>query len=141
MAPPSAAGISRRSGASATVSSLVVSGFGGAVRYRVAFYGSTPAYRPVLELHGLGDLGTRLSTLARAQQWDSMAPLISDETLRLFVAMGTYDELPAAIQETSGGIADIVTLPLPPEAPANLKRELIEQIQRLPCQFQQFRAM
>jgi len=36
------------------------------VRYRVAFYGSTPAYWPVFELHGLGDLGRKLNAMTRA---------------------------------------------------------------------------
>jgi len=51
------------------------------LRYQVAFYGSTPAYRGVLDLHGLGDLGVRLNELARAGKWGEMAPLVSDEVL------------------------------------------------------------
>src|SRR6267154_2011380 len=33
------------------------------VRYRVAFYGSTPAYWSVFEVHGLGDLGRKLNAM------------------------------------------------------------------------------
>jgi hypothetical protein len=40
------------------------------VRYRVAFYGSTPAYWPVFELHGLGDLGRKLNVMSKAGKWD-----------------------------------------------------------------------
>ena len=40
------------------------------VRYRVAFYGSTPAYWPVLEAHGLHDLGRKLNVMSKAGQWD-----------------------------------------------------------------------
>jgi len=43
-----------------------------AVRYRVAFYGSTPSYRPVLELHGWGELAGRLHQLSRSGQWKQM---------------------------------------------------------------------
>ncbi len=108
------------------------------VRYRVAFYGSTPAYRRVFEHHGLADLGTRLTAMARARDWDNMAPLISDDTLNLFVAMGTYDELPGAIERRFGGIADTVGLNLPSDAPDHVRRELIEAIQRLPSRFKAF---
>jgi probable F420-dependent oxidoreductase len=36
-----------------------------AVRAQIAFYGSTPAYRPVLELHGWGELQSELNALTR----------------------------------------------------------------------------
>jgi alkanesulfonate monooxygenase SsuD/methylene tetrahydromethanopterin reductase-like flavin-dependent oxidoreductase (luciferase family) len=35
-----------------------------AVREQLAFYGTTPAYRPVLDLHGYGDLHPELRQLA-----------------------------------------------------------------------------
>src|ERR1017187_92408 len=46
-----------------------------AVKTQLAFYGSTPAYRPVLELHGWGDLQTELNTLSKRGAWDAMADL------------------------------------------------------------------
>src|SRR5690348_18117834 len=52
-----------------------------AVRGQIAFYASTPAYRPVLELHGWGDLADQLNLLSRRQAWAEMAALISDEVL------------------------------------------------------------
>jgi hypothetical protein len=42
------------------------------VRAQIAFYGSTPAYRAVLDLHGWGDLHERLHELSRAGDWDAM---------------------------------------------------------------------
>jgi len=42
------------------------------VRYRVAFYASTPAYWPVLEMHGLQELGQKLNVMSKAGQWDHM---------------------------------------------------------------------
>ena len=39
------------------------------MRARIAFYGSTPAYWPVLDLHGLGDLGRKLNTMSKQGQW------------------------------------------------------------------------
>lgn len=67
-----------------------------AARRRVAFYGSTPGYRHVLELHGLGTLFERLHALSRTGGWDEMAALVDDDTLRLFVA---YGETPGALAQ------------------------------------------
>ena len=43
------------------------------VRGQIAFYGSTPAYRPVLDLHGWGDLHERLNRMSRQNAWRDMA--------------------------------------------------------------------
>ena len=51
-------------------------------RKQIAFYGSTPAYRKVLELHGWGDLQTELHRLSLEGEWDAMGSLIDDEMLR-----------------------------------------------------------
>jgi hypothetical protein len=71
------------------------------VRARLAFYVFTPAYRPAVEYHGLGDLARQLSLLARAQDWEKMPGYISYEILNLFAVIGTYDE----IAERCAGIA------------------------------------
>jgi probable F420-dependent oxidoreductase len=64
-----------------------------AVAKQVAFYGSTPAYRPVLETHGWGALQTELNSLSKQGQWDKMGELISDEILEAFAIVGTPDEI------------------------------------------------
>ncbi len=51
------------------------------VRQQIAFYGSTPAYRGVLELHGWGDLQTELNALSKQGEWVTMGDLIDDEML------------------------------------------------------------
>ena len=51
-------------------------------RYLVAFYGATPAYRPVLEVHGWGELQTDLHGLSKQGRWSEMAALVDDEVLR-----------------------------------------------------------
>ncbi len=62
-------------------------------RQQVGFYGSTPAYQPVLELHGLGDLAKGLNKLVRNGHWDKLAAQIPDDVLDLFAAVGTFEEL------------------------------------------------
>src|SRR5580692_2093551 len=59
-----------------------------AVRQQIAFYGSTPAYRPVLELHGWGDLQTELNTLSKRGEWAEMGRRIDDEILDAFAVRG-----------------------------------------------------
>ena len=66
------------------------------VRRQIAFYGSTPAYRPVLELHGWGDLGDELNRVSKepdADKWQTMGSLIGDDVLNEFAITGTPDTI------------------------------------------------
>lgn len=76
------------------------------VRKRIGFYGSTPSYWPVLELHDLGDLGQKLNAMSKAGEWDAMTAEISDDIVDLFCARGTHAELPAAVRSHFGGLVD-----------------------------------
>jgi alkanesulfonate monooxygenase SsuD/methylene tetrahydromethanopterin reductase-like flavin-dependent oxidoreductase (luciferase family) len=81
------------------------------IRRRVAFYASTPGYRQVLDLHGLGGLHERLHALSRAGDWDAMTPLVDDDVLHLFAVRGTDpDTVAAEIRARVGGVADRVAL-------------------------------
>ncbi|WP_354701845.1 hypothetical protein DSM112329_02184 [Paraconexibacter sp. AEG42_29] len=81
------------------------------IRRRVAFYGSTPGYRQVLDLHGLGGLHEQLHALSRSGGWDAMAGLVDDDALALFAVRGTDPAAVAAeIRARVGGIADRVAL-------------------------------
>ena len=108
------------------------------IRYRVAFYGSTPAYHGVFELHGLNDLGPKLREATRAGQWDKMAAMVPDEVLDLFVARATYDELPAAIAKRFGGIVDTVALEFLPDDSAETRQRVIKAVQAIPGTFKGF---
>lgn len=108
------------------------------VRRRVAFYGSTRSYRPILALHGLDDLGLKLHRLSVEQRWDAMAAEVSDEVVRLFAACGTYRNMQAAIEARFGGLADAIDLNFASDAPAGLQRELLKDIRRIPGIFEGF---
>lgn len=84
-----------------------------AVRKQIAFYGSTPAYRTVLELHGWGDLHTELHRLSLAGEWDAMAALIDDEMLATFAVVGGADTVGTALRRRCDGAVDRV-LPIFP---------------------------
>jgi len=77
-----------------------------AVKTQLAFYGSTPAYRPVLELHGWGDLQTELNTLSKRGRWDEMAELIDDEVLNTFAVVGELDDIASEVLRRFDGLVD-----------------------------------
>jgi len=80
-----------------------------ALRSRLAFYGSTAAYRRVLDTHGWGDLGMRLhrlSTSAGAGKWAEMAALIPGEMLERFAVIGEPDAVAAELVRRYRGLLD-----------------------------------
>lgn len=76
------------------------------VRQQIAFYASTPAYAPVLEAHGWGELSAQLNAKARQGDWSGMAALVSDEMLEVYATVGTWDELPALLRARYAGVVD-----------------------------------
>jgi probable F420-dependent oxidoreductase len=75
-------------------------------RQQIAFYGSTPAYRGVLELHGWGDLQTELNALSKQGEWVKMGELIDDEMLRTFAVVAEPEDVGAELRRRYGGIVD-----------------------------------
>jgi probable F420-dependent oxidoreductase len=91
------------------ITALDEAGFDAAVaatKKQIAFYGSTPAYRPVLELHGWGDLQTDLHALSRRGEWDAMAELIDDEVLGTFAVTGELEVIADRVRERFGDVVD-----------------------------------
>ena len=76
-----------------------------AVREQIAFYASTPAYRPVLELHGWGDLQPELNTLSKRGEWVKMGELIDDDILNAFAVVCPLDQVAS---EVRGRFEDVV---------------------------------
>ncbi len=80
-----------------------------AVRQQIAFYGSTPAYKPVLELHHWGDLADELHTLSRSRRdgkWEAMAGLVSDDVLNTFAVVAEPGQVAAELIRRFGRLAD-----------------------------------
>jgi probable F420-dependent oxidoreductase len=88
-----------------------------AVRRQISFYGSTPAYKPVLDLHGWGDLQTDLNALSKQGRWDEMVPLVDDEILDAMCASGTEAEVAATLRERYGDVAHRLRFNRPGETP------------------------
>ncbi len=81
-----------------------------AVRAQLAFYGTTPAYLPVFELHGYGALHPELKRLAREDRWTEMAGLIDDELIETLAVVGEPHAIAPKIRERLDGISDSVSL-------------------------------
>ncbi|MDR6321389.1 TIGR03617 family F420-dependent LLM class oxidoreductase [Actinoplanes couchii] len=84
-----------------------------AVRGQIAFYASTPAYRPVLELHGWGELADRLNRLSRRGSWDEMAGAIPDDVLDAFAVAGDPATVAAGLRDRFGSAIDRISLYTP----------------------------
>jgi len=76
------------------------------VKQQIAFYGSTPAYRGVLELHGWGDLQTELNALSKRGEWVKMGELIDDDILRTFAVVAEPEEVGRELRRRYGGVVD-----------------------------------
>jgi probable F420-dependent oxidoreductase len=77
---------------------------------QLSFYGSTPAYRPVLEAHGVGELQDELNRLSKEGKWLEMAGLIDDDLLEKIAVVAPRNEVAARVRERCGSWADRVSL-------------------------------
>ena len=108
------------------------------VRMRIGFYGSTRAYWPVLEQHGLEELGHKLNHMSKTDQWDKMTAEIDDDLVHLFSAVGRHDEIAGAIEKRFGGISDSISDSASSELRGGMPPDVIQDIQRIPSNFKGF---
>jgi probable F420-dependent oxidoreductase len=101
-------------------------------RKQIAFYGSTPAYRKVLELHGWGDLQTKLYRLSLRGQWDTMGSLIDDEMLDAIAVVAAPDELADKIRDRCGGVIDRILPGFPSHMSKTAVSAVLHELRRRP---------
>jgi len=77
-------------------------------RRTIAFYASTPSYRPLLAHHGWEEAGARLSALAARGEWAKMAEAVSDEMLETITVGGSPREVGDQLAARYEGLADRV---------------------------------
>ena len=77
-----------------------------AAKNRIAFYGSTPAYKNVLGVHGWGEMQIELNGMSKQGKWQEMGELITDEMLNTFGVMDEPGNVVGAIKERFGDIVD-----------------------------------
>lgn len=99
-----------------------------ATRQLLAFYGSTPAYRPVLDIHGWGDLQPELNALSKQGRWSEMGALIDDEVLHTIAACGTPAQVAAHIRDRVEGISDRICIYQPGPIETDLLAQIIDEL-------------
>jgi probable F420-dependent oxidoreductase len=78
------------------------------IKSQIAFYASTPGYRPVLEMHGWGDFGDKMNQLTKEGKWNEMWRDVPDEILHEMAVVAPPDELPYKVRERYTGLLDRV---------------------------------
>ena len=81
-----------------------------AIKYRIGFYASTPAYKSVLDTHGWGDLQPRLNRMTKEGHWDKLPEQISDEVLEAFAVVGDPLQTATQLRERFDGTIDRTVL-------------------------------
>jgi probable F420-dependent oxidoreductase len=100
------------------------------VRQQIAFYGSTPAYRPVLELHGWGALQDELNPLSKQGEWVKMGDLIDDEVLNTFAVVGEPDQLATELLRRYGDVVERISFYAPYKAAPGVWLPVIEALKK-----------
>ncbi|MEU9410839.1 LLM class F420-dependent oxidoreductase [Streptomyces sp. NPDC048281] len=100
-------------------------------RQQIAFYGSTPAYRGVLALHGWGELGDELhalSTSRREDKWEAMTALVDDEVLNTFAVVAEPDGVAGEIRRRYGALVDRVSFYTAYEIDAEVWEPIVREL-------------
>jgi probable F420-dependent oxidoreductase len=97
-------------------------------RQLLAFYGSTPAYLPVLAAHGWEALQPELNSLSKQGRWPEMGGLITDDVLHTIAACGTPAEVAAHIRDRVDGVADTVCLYQPAPLGTHTLAAIIDEL-------------
>ena len=99
-----------------------------ATRKLLAFYGSTPAYKPVLDIHGWGDLQPELNALSKQGRWAEMGALIDDDVLHTIAACGTPAQVAAHIRDRVDGISDRICIYQPGPIEVQLLAQIVDEL-------------
>jgi hypothetical protein len=97
-------------------------------KQQIAFYASTPAYRPVLEVHGWGELQSDLNGLARQDRWPEMGELIDDDVLNAFAIVAEPNEIAPALAERFDGLVQRTSLYIPYESDPSTWQPVVDAI-------------
>ncbi|HTY72567.1 MAG TPA: TIGR03617 family F420-dependent LLM class oxidoreductase [Actinomycetes bacterium] len=94
------------------------------VREQIAFYASTPAYRPVLEAHGWGGLSDELHAMSVAGRWREMGEAIDDDVLNAFCVVAEPDRVAGELLRRYGDVMTRISL----YTPAELDADVVDQV-------------
>jgi probable F420-dependent oxidoreductase len=99
-------------------------------KQQIAFYGSTPGYRGVLEQHGWGEIGDELNQLSRKGEWVTMGKLISDEMLETFAVVAAPDLVAGQLLARYGDLVDRISFDAPYKSDPEIWRAVVVGLKR-----------
>jgi probable F420-dependent oxidoreductase len=97
-------------------------------RQQIAFYGSTPAYRAVLEHHGWGGVQDELNALSKQGEWVKMGELIDDEMLNTFAVVGEPEQIAGELKKRYGDCISRISFYAPYKTDPDRWRGVLEQL-------------
>lgn len=97
-------------------------------RQQIAFYGSTPAYRGVLDIHGWGGLQDELNTLSKQGKWVEMGNLIDDEILNTFAVVGEPEQVAPELHRRYGDVIQRISFYAPYKTDPERWRKVLEDL-------------
>lgn len=95
---------------------------------QIAFYGSTPAYRGVLEHHGWGELQDELNALSKQGRWVEMGQLVTDDILDTFAVVAEPEAVAGALHDRFGDVVDRISFYAPYRSDPDRWRRVMEQL-------------
>jgi len=98
-------------------------------RQQIAFYGSTPAYKGVLDIHGWGGLQEELNSLSKQGQWVEMGNLINDEILNTFAVMGSPEQVAPELKRRYDDVIQRISFYAPYKSDPERWRRVISDLQ------------
>ena len=97
-------------------------------KFNLAFYGSTPAYKVTLDVHGWGEMQPVLNRLTKEGKWKEISSIIDDEVLHTLAVVGEPSEVGSQLVERFGDVADRMGISVPYDAPTDLLAEVVESV-------------
>ena len=97
-------------------------------RQQIAFYGSTPAYKGVLDIHGWGGLQDELNTLSKQGKWVEMGNLITDDILNTFAVVGEPEKIAPELHRRYGDVISRISFYAPYKTDPSRWKPVIEAI-------------
>jgi len=82
-------------------------------KQQISFYGSTPAYKGVLDIHGWGDLQVKLNNMSKLGEWEKMGDLIDDEILNTFAVVGEPEQIAPELSKRYGDVIQRISFYAP----------------------------
>lgn len=98
-------------------------------RQQIAFYGSTPAYKGVLELHGWNGLHEELNALSKKGSWVEMGNLITDEILHNFAVVAEPEKVATELLRRYGDVVQRISFYAPYKSDTERWQQILSELQ------------